>query len=94
MGSIGIALRRGICFHGFALNSTMALTPFSWINPCGLQGVGVTSLAQESTREITMPRIRTAVKQHLQDVFNVVLQPMAPERLQAVLSSSKQQQEP
>ena len=31
MGSIGIALRKGISFHGLALNVNVDLTPFSWI---------------------------------------------------------------
>ncbi len=38
MGSIGIALRKGISFHGLALNINLDLTPFSWIQPCGLAG--------------------------------------------------------
>jgi len=36
IGSVGIAVRRGISFHGFALNVNNSLEPFSWINPCGL----------------------------------------------------------
>ncbi|MGD9239401.1 MAG: lipoyl(octanoyl) transferase LipB, partial [Desulfobacterales bacterium] len=39
MGSVGIAVRRGISFHGLALNVHTDLTPFSWIQPCGLQNV-------------------------------------------------------
>jgi lipoate-protein ligase B len=93
MGSIGIALRRGISFHGFALNGTLALTPFSWINPCGLQGVGVTSVAQESAHEVSMAQIRAAVKQHWQDVFEVVLRATSPSELQALLTPSEVPQE-
>ena len=37
MGSIGIALRKGISFHGLSLNVNVDLAPFSWIQPCGLE---------------------------------------------------------
>ena len=47
MGSIGIALRKGISFHGLALNVNLDLAPFSWIQPCGLAGVSMTSVQQE-----------------------------------------------
>jgi len=34
LGSIGVAVRRGVSFHGLALNVNTSLTPFSWIHPC------------------------------------------------------------
>lgn len=42
--SIGIAVRRWVSFHGFALNVDCDLTPFQRIRPCGLSGDQVTSL--------------------------------------------------
>lgn len=47
LGSIGLSISRGITCHGLALNVNMDLTPFSWVNPCGLTGVAMTSLAAE-----------------------------------------------
>jgi len=47
LGSLGIAIRRGIAFHGFALNVNVSLEPFGWIDPCGLQGVKMTSIVRE-----------------------------------------------
>ena len=52
MGSIGIALRKGVSFHGLALNVNLDLTPFSWIQPCGLQGVSMTSMSNELGKEL------------------------------------------
>jgi lipoate-protein ligase B len=69
MGSIGIALRKGISFHGLALNVNVDLTPFSWIEPCGLKGVSMTSVQQELGREIPM---RIAV-QTVRRLFDSVL---------------------
>ncbi len=41
---IGLALMNGVCFHGFALNVDMDLTPFSWIHPCGLRNTEITCM--------------------------------------------------
>ena len=69
MGSIGIALRKGISFHGLALNVNVDLTPFYWIEPCGLKGISMTSVQQELGREIPM---RIAV-QTVRRLFDSVL---------------------
>jgi lipoyl(octanoyl) transferase len=47
VASIGVHISRGVSTHGFAVNVTNDLTPFSWIVPCGLAGVAMTSLEQE-----------------------------------------------
>jgi lipoate-protein ligase B len=73
MGSIGIAIRRGICFHGLALNVNLSLEPFQWINPCGLQDVDMTSMAQELGREVSMKQVRHSIKGHTEAIFDVRL---------------------
>jgi len=85
LGSVGIAVRHGISFHGFALNVNTALEPFEWIDPCGLEGVAVTSLARELSRKVFMPRMRAAVKQHMASVFNVRVVETAPDDLAALI---------
>jgi len=59
MGSVGIAIRHGIAFHGLALNVNLSLEPFTWIHPCGLEGIQVTSLAKESTHTVSIARVRS-----------------------------------
>ncbi len=39
--------RRGVSTHGFAVNVTNDLEPFSWIVPCGLPDVRMTSVERE-----------------------------------------------
>lgn len=73
LGSIGIAVRRGICFHGMALNVNISLEPFEWIHPCGLQDVGVTSMERELACKLSMKQIRETIKCHLKAVFDVNL---------------------
>ena len=42
--SIGLRVRRRCSYHGIALNVAMDLTPFSYINPCGYQGMAMTQI--------------------------------------------------
>lgn len=44
IASLGLRVRRGCSYHGLGLNVAMDLEPFSRINPCGYQGLGVTQL--------------------------------------------------
>lgn len=78
LGSIGIAIRRGISFHGFAFNVNLALEPFSWIHPCGLAGIEMTSLERELSRELSLSEVREEMKQNLSAVFAVDLEPLNP----------------
>jgi lipoate-protein ligase B len=50
IASIGVHLSRGVSMHGFAVNVENDLQPFSWIVPCGLDGVRMTSLVAETGR--------------------------------------------
>ncbi len=85
LGSIGIAIRKGICFHGLALNVNLSLEPFSWINPCGLYNTGMTSMERELSRSVSMDQVRRSVKRHLEEVFGVELVATSPSELRAVL---------
>ena len=69
LGSVGIAIRHGISFHGLGLNVNTDLTPFSWINPCGLAGVRMTSLASEQGTPCDMAAIKARLVHHLGAVF-------------------------
>jgi lipoate-protein ligase B len=73
MGSIGIAVRRGISFHGLALNVHTDLTPFSWIQPCGLQDVGMTTMQQETAHKFSMQKVRAVLKKQFETVFGIKL---------------------
>ncbi len=45
IAALGLRVRRGCSYHGLALNVDMDLEPFRRINPCGYQGLEVTSMA-------------------------------------------------
>ena len=44
VAALGLRVRRGCSFHGLAFNVAMDLEPFHRINPCGFQGLAVTSV--------------------------------------------------
>ena len=47
IASVGIAIRRWVTWHGFALNVSCDLGDFAAITPCGIDGVQMTSVALE-----------------------------------------------
>jgi lipoyl(octanoyl) transferase len=46
IGSLGLRVSRGCSYHGIALNVNMDLEPFGRINPCGLNGMRMTQVAE------------------------------------------------
>jgi lipoate-protein ligase B len=76
IGSIGIAVRRGVNFHGLALNVNPDLSPFGWIQPCGLEGVGVTSIQVESGHPVDIADAKAVMREHMEAVFQVGLLPL------------------
>jgi lipoate-protein ligase B len=58
IASIGIAVKRGVAYHGIALNVDVDLTPFGWIIPCGLPWMKVTTMERELGRQISLARVK------------------------------------
>jgi lipoate-protein ligase B len=87
LGSIGIAVRRGISFHGLALNVQTDLTPFSWIQPCGLTDVAMTSMQQETVQQLSMQHVRAFLKKQFEKVFGITFVSIAPGDLAAALET-------
>lgn len=45
IAALGLKIRgNGCTYHGVSLNVAMDLTPFSWINPCGYEGLITTDM--------------------------------------------------
>jgi lipoate-protein ligase B len=51
VASIGVHLSRGVSAHGFAVNVTNDLAPFTWVVACGLPSVQMTSVAAEGSED-------------------------------------------
>ena len=62
IASIGVAVRRWVSYHGFALNVAPDLRFFDLIHPCGLRGIHMTSLASRlGGRAPSLDQAREAV---------------------------------
>jgi len=85
LGSVGITVRRGVSFHGLALNVATDLTPFTWINPCGIQACAMTTLALETGREVPMTAVRRELARHLSELLGLEFEAISLERLTALL---------
>jgi len=57
IGALGLRVKRGACYHGLSFNIDMDLTPFSYINPCGYQGLEVIDLKSLGC-ELTMEQAK------------------------------------
>jgi lipoyl(octanoyl) transferase len=69
IAAIGIAVRRGITFHGLALNVNTDLSYFTRIIPCGLNWADVTSMAKELGKEQSAKRVQERFLHHFAEVF-------------------------
>jgi lipoate-protein ligase B len=58
VASLGIAVRKWVTMHGFALNVATDLSRFAAINPCGLDAAVMTSLSRECGREVALDEVK------------------------------------
>jgi lipoate-protein ligase B len=67
--SVGVHVSRGVTMHGIAINIDADLSPFDLINPCGMPGTEMTSLAKETGRAVPMSDAMAAFVRHFAGVF-------------------------
>jgi len=87
LGFVGIALRRGITLHGFALNVAPKLSYYNMIYSCGLKGVEIVSLSSLLRRGISMEEVKKKTIDSFEDVFGLKTEPISLPDLFALLSS-------
>ncbi|WP_459040684.1 lipoyl(octanoyl) transferase LipB [Stenotrophomonas sp. PSU-St83] len=73
IAALGIRVRRGCTFHGLAFNVAMDLEPFHRINPCGYQGLQVTSVVDLGGPS-GMDAVKTVLLEQLARQFGLRLQ--------------------
>lgn len=69
LASIGVAVKRWVTMHGFALNVATELGRFAAINPCGLDATVMTSISQWLGRPVTLDEVKPAVIRHAAAIF-------------------------
>lgn len=70
IAALGLKIRgNGCTYHGVAVNVAMDLTPFTWINPCGYEGlatVDMQTLGVHVALAEVQQTLATSLIQHLQ----------------------------
>ena len=69
VAAIGVAVRRWVTYHGFALNVCTDLTRFELIIPCGIRDKRVTSMSELLGRDITVEEIKPKLVEAFCEVF-------------------------
>jgi len=75
IGAVGVAVKRKVTMHGFALNVDPDLTHFDLINPCGL-GKPVTSMAGVLGRPVTLAEVAPVYAAQFEAVYDLRLAPV------------------
>jgi len=82
IASIGVHLSRGVSAHGFAVNVTNDLAPFTWVVACGLPAVAMTSVAEEGSAD-DLACFRKRMGHRFAETFGYRQRPISRERLGA-----------
>ncbi len=69
IASVGVAIKRWVSFHGLSLNYEIDLNYFELINPCGLEGQKMTSMAKILGTEISRGRLVERIGFHSKAIF-------------------------
>jgi len=68
IAALGLRLRKGYNYHGLCFNVSVDLTPFTYINPCGVKNQPVTSL-QDLGLHISMHEIQERLTKNIRHTF-------------------------
>lgn len=65
IAALGLKVRgNGCTYHGVSLNVAMDLTPFSWINPCGYEGMATVDMNTVGI-DASLPEVRARLADNL-----------------------------
>ena len=68
IASIGLRISNGKTYHGISVNVDMDLKPFSYINPCGYEGLEVAQI-RDFKENITMKEVEILAINKLGNIF-------------------------
>ena len=69
IASIGLRISKGRSYHGISLNVEMDLTPFSFINPCGYEGLEVTQISNFDSN-VNLEDVESVAIKEMQILFS------------------------
>ena len=68
IASIGLRISKNKTYHGVSINFNMDLKPFTYINPCGYEGLEVTQI-KDLNRSISKLQLEVLVIEKLRHIF-------------------------
>ena len=68
IASIGLRISNGKTYHGISINIDMDLEPFSYINPCGYEGLKVVQL-KDYVSNISIKDVEKLAIKKLENIF-------------------------
>ena len=72
--ALGLRISGEVSMHGFALNVNTNLKYFTYIIPCGIIGVSITSASKLLGRGVEMGEIQESLLRHFSQVFKFALE--------------------
>ena len=69
LASIGVAVKRWVTMHGFALNVSTDLSRFTAINPCGLEANVMASIASVTGGPVDMGAVKERTRAAFSEIF-------------------------
>ena len=69
--ALGIRVVHWVTKHGFALNISNDLIPFSYINPCGITDRGTTSMQKVLGQKPKIGEVTNSIMRHFSAVFGI-----------------------
>jgi len=69
IAALGLKIRKGCCYHGLSLNVDMDTSPYSYINPCGFQGLRVSQII-----DFDASALHSEIEQNLAQKLSTLLQ--------------------
>lgn len=68
IASIGIGIKKWVTYHGIAININLDLTPFSFIRPCGIEGVRMGSIKDLLGQEVDIDDAKDRLKYSFKEI--------------------------
>ena len=87
VAAIGVAVKKWITLHGFALNVNTNLSYFRFIHPCGIADRPVTSIQELLGEEIDFKKVIEIVQEKFAKVFGLKIEEKSSDVLHHLLTS-------
>ncbi len=81
IGAEGIAVQHWVTMHGISLNICPDLRHFSFIVPCGISTLGVTSMEAILGHPTDMALVKMEIRRQLSRIFNLTLEEISLEKM-------------